>query len=258
MRMVLKFDCPGPNGQPWPAEFPQVLLALLEDGHCVTLVHGSSAFAGPSAASLENNGDEVLRFTEPENEEVIASIGTTNKFLVSRLNAAGIPAIGLCGADGRILRTRKKFAHGSASSSLAIASVDPFWLDVISQRKGIPLMANLGPGTDGGLHCLDAGELAAACAVAWQADALIFLTAYEGIRNTDGEIIRWLESGRLQTVMQDSKLSPEALSHLRACQDAIVRGVRRVRILPFARVASLAQFYFTRIVEGTEVILSTA
>jgi acetylglutamate kinase len=256
--MVLKIDAPGPQGQPWFDSFPGALTALLEDGHCVTVVHGNSAQPIRSVSSNGKNGHAKRKSAGSDEDALIADIGATNKSLVCRLNAAGMRALGLCGADGKILRMRRKNEMGSGRESLEIASVDPFWLDVISQQQSVLVMANLGPGPDKKLHRVDAGELAAACAVAWRADALVFLTAYEGIRNVGGEVIRWLEAGHVEALLQSSMLSPEVLSHLKAGHEAIKHGVRRVRILPFSCVNSLSQFYFAKIAEGTELILSSA
>ena len=43
------------------------------------------------------------------------------------------------------------------------------------------------------------------------------------------------------------------LPKLDACQQALRRGVGRVRILPAAEAEMLAQFYFAKLAVGTEV-----
>jgi acetylglutamate kinase len=46
------------------------------------------------------------------------------------------------------------------------------------------------------------------------------------------------------------------LPKLEACQEALRRGVPRVRILPASQVESLPQLYVSKIDHGTEVLVA--
>jgi acetylglutamate kinase len=95
--------------------------------------------------------------------------------------------------------------------------------------------------------------MAAACAVACRASALIFLTDVAGVKGADGSVIRWLNLGQVNELVATSIVSGGMLPKLEACRHALNRGVGRVRIFPASEAEALAQFYFEKSGAGTEV-----
>jgi len=95
--------------------------------------------------------------------------------------------------------------------------------------------------------------MAAACAAACHADALIFLTDVPGVKNAEGIVIPWLNTRQADDLAAGSIVSGGMLPKLQACKQALKEGVGRVRILPAAEAESLPQFYLTKIASGTEV-----
>ena len=61
----------------------------------------------------------------------------------------------------------------------------------------VPVLSSIALGFDGEYYNINADEMAAACAVAAHADALVFLTDVPGVRGADGQVMRWLPSTRL-------------------------------------------------------------
>jgi acetylglutamate kinase len=253
-------------------DFVHAIAELVREKHSVTVVHGRNrvllgaippADSSPSAPAAHSLIASHIRDLD------LMAGAKLNKTLVAMLGKARTQAVGLFGSDGNIIRTRQKLGHNGnrlrlndeASGNDAdeigveVAAVEPFWLEVIARNGGVPVIANFALGPDDEYYCIDADQLAAACAIAWNADALIFLTREDGIRNSDGSIIRWVNSEQLTGLAQDTAIPRSLLSKLGACHYALRRGVRRARILPIARSESLASFYFTKIEWGTEVIL---
>jgi acetylglutamate kinase len=96
--------------------------------------------------------------------------------------------------------------------------------------------------------------MAAACASACQANALIFLTDVAGVKAADGSVMRWLNTTDIPALVKGSVVGGGMLPKLQACQDALRSGVGRVRILPASEAEVLPGFYQGRIESGTEVM----
>ena len=96
--------------------------------------------------------------------------------------------------------------------------------------------------------------MAAACAVACEADALIFLTDVEGVKQADGSVMARLDIRQAAGLIVDSVISGGMMPKLEACAQALKAGVGRVRILPASQADALPQFYFSKIEYGTEVL----
>jgi acetylglutamate kinase len=252
-------------------DFVHAIAELVREKHSVTVVHGRNRVLLESVPPVDSTSSasatQSLIASHIRDLDLMAG-AKLNKTLVAMLGKARTQAVGLFGSDGNIIRTRQKLGHGNrlqlnneescggtCETGVEVAAVEPFWLEVIARNGGVPVIANFALGPDDEYYCIDADQLAAACAIAWNADALIFLTREDGVRSTDGSIIRWVNSEQLSGLIQDTTIPRSLLSKLGACHYALSRGVRRARILPIARSESLASFYFTKIEWGTEVIL---
>jgi len=234
------------------------VVELSDSGHCVAVVHG-----GGSALTrvLEQMGKQSqfvngLRVTDAETRDLglMVLAGMVNKKLVAALASVGRPAIGLCGGDGLMFRAEKKRIPGFDLGFVGkITSSDPRWLEVIWNAGGIPVLSSIALGFDGEYYNINADTMAAACASACAADALIFLTDVAGVKNAQGLVIPWLNTAQVPALIADSVIAGGMLPKLEACSDALRQGVKRVRILPAEQVDALPQFYFGDLSYGTEV-----
>ena len=98
--------------------------------------------------------------------------------------------------------------------------------------------------------------MAAACAIACHADALIFLTDVPGVKDAEGSVMPWLNMKEAAALVEHEVIAGGMLPKLEACGHALKRGVGRVRILPAAQAEILPQFYFAKLECGTEVIVA--
>jgi acetylglutamate kinase len=111
-------------------------------------------------------------------------------------------------------------------------------------------------GFDGEYYNVNADEMAAAAAIACRADALVFLTDVPGVRGSNGEVMRWLSIDQIAEMAKNAIISGGMLPKLGACREALLNGVKRVRILPAEAAGSLPDLCSTRVAHGTEVMVA--
>ena len=231
---------------------------LAQDGHRVAVVHGGGSALTRLLKQLGKQSEFVggLRVTDAETRDAALMVlgGMVNKKLVAAIQAAGMPAVGFCGGDGMTFRARKKFFRGRDLGFVGeICFAEPCWIEALWRQGGIPVLASLALGADGEYYNVNADEMAAACAAACHANALIFLTDVPGVKNADGSVVHWLSTKQAEDMVAGSIISGGMLPKLAACKQALKEGVGRVRILPAAEAEALPQFYLTKLECGTEV-----
>jgi acetylglutamate kinase len=182
--------------------------------------------------------------------------GRVNKSLVAALKSHGQDAVGLSGGDGNAFRARKKKTNPDLGFVGEIASSDPRYLQAIWAIGAVPVISSIALGFDGEYYNINADEMAAACAVATKADALVFLTDVPGVKGADGNVMRWLTLAQIPLLEQQQVVSGGMLPKLNACREALLHGVKRVRILPAEAAASLPDLCSTRVNYGTEVMVA--
>jgi acetylglutamate kinase len=199
-----------------------------------------------------------LRVTDAETRDVALMVlaGKVNKQLVAGLGALGVPAMGLSGGDGLIFRARKKRTTPDLGYVGEIAASDPRWLEAIWNLNGVPVLSSMALGFDGEYYNVNADEMAAACAIACRADALVFLTDVPGVKGANGAVLRWLSIDQIAEMALSAVISGGMLPKLSACREALLNGVKRVRILPAEAAASLPDLCSSRVTHGTEVMVA--
>jgi acetylglutamate kinase len=236
----------------------QAVAALSHAGHRVAVVHGGGAAFTHVLKQMGKQSEFVqgLRVTDVETRDVALMVlsGLVNKKLVAALASTGCSAIGLCGGDGMMFRAEKKQMPGVELGYVGeITAADSYWLDTTWNAGGIPVLSSIALGFDGEYYNVNADTMAAACATACEADALIFLTDVPGVKNAQGVVIPWLNASELPALIADSVIAGGMLPKLEACTRALREGVKRVRILPAEQVEALLQFYSSNLNCGTEV-----
>ena len=236
----------------------QSIAELARDGHRVAVIHGGGSALTRMLERLGEKREFVdgLRVTDAETRDVALMVlaGVVNKKMVAAIQDAGMPAIGFCGGDGMTFRARRKFVHGNDLGFVGeICFADPCWMEALWQQGGIPVMASLALGADGEYYNVNADEMAASCAAACHANALIFLTDVAGVKDAAGSVMPWLSTKQAAELVAGSVISGGMLPKLRACGQALKQGVGRVRILPATEAEVLPQFYMTKLSCGTEV-----
>ncbi|MGA2337809.1 MAG: acetylglutamate kinase [Terriglobales bacterium] len=259
MKIVVKIGGAALEDKPILQKCAKAVVQLAEDGHQVAVVHGGGSALTRTLKLLGKKSDFIhgLRVTDAETRDVALMVlaGIVNKSLVAAIAAAGCPAIGLCGGDGGVFRARKKQdAEHDLGFVGEICFSEPRWLRAIWAEGGIPVLSSVALGGDGEYYNVNADQMAAACAIACEADALIFLTDVPGVKQADGSVIARLDTNQVAGLINESVVSGGMMPKLEACTQALKSGVGRVRILPAAQVEMLPLFYFTKLECGTEVL----
>lgn len=256
MKLVVKIGGAALDNKELVKSFAHSVAGLTKAGHKVVVVHGGGAALSRTMKELGRESQFVngLRVTDLQTRDVAIMVlaGQLNKQLVAAIGRAGQPAIGLCGGDLRIIRAAKKRGQDLGYVG-EICSVESQWFEAMA--GAVPVIASIALGNDGEYYNVNADSVASACAVAWKADALIFLTDVPGVKGADGAVIRWLDIKNIDAMVQESVISGGMLPKLAACTNALKKGVGRVRIMPAANVEVLPGFFTHRIDFGTEVIV---
>ncbi len=233
---------------------------LARDGHQVALVHGGGMQLTRLLAQMGKKSEFVagLRVTDAETRDAALMVlgGRVNKSLVAALTQCGQSAMGLTGGDGHVFRARKKKTDPDLGFVGEIAATDPKWLDAIWTMGAVPVISSIALGFDGEYYNINADEMASAAAIATKADALVFLTDVAGVKGADGQVMRWLSLPQIPALEQQAIVFGGMLPKLNACKQALMHGVKRVRILPAGSAASLPDLLSSRVNDGTEVMVA--
>ena len=261
MRVVVKIGGAALDDPSTQRKCARAVGELAKDGHQVAVVHGGGRALTRTLKLLGQESKFVngLRVTDRLTRDVALMVlaGLVNKKLVAAIQAEGFPALGLSGGDGISFRARKPHTLGCDLGFVGeICLADSRWLELIWQNGGIPVLSSMALGLDWEYYNVNGDQMAAACAAACHADALIFLTDVPGVKNREGTVIRFLKTDEVADLAADRVIGGGMLPKLEASKEALRRGVRRVRIFPAEQAEVLPQFYFRKLEWGTEVTSS--
>ena len=260
MKYVIKLGGAGLENPTLLAGCVRAIADLVQDGNQVAVVHGGGIQLTKTLAQLGKKSEFIngLRVTDAETRDAALMVlaGKVNKSLVAALGAVGQPAIGVSGGDGLMFRARKKRTDPDLGFVGEIAASDPRWIESIWQLHGVPVISSMALGFDGEYYNINADEMAAACATACKADALVFLTDVPGVKGASGEVMRWLSIDQIAEMAKSAVISGGMLPKLSACREALLHGVKRVRILPADAASVLPDLCTSRVAQGTEVMVA--
>jgi len=260
MKYVIKLGGAGLENPSLLQGCVRAIADLVRDGNQVAVVHGGGIQLTKTLEALGKKSEFIdgLRVTDAETRDVALMVfgGRVNKGLVAALGAVGQAAIGMSGGDGLMFRARKKRTEPDLGFVGEIAASDPRWIEAIWQLQGVPVICSMALGFDGEYYNINADEMASACARACHADALVFLTDVPGVRGANGEVMRWLSIDQIAEMAKSAVISGGMLPKLSACREALLHGVKRVRILPAEAANVLPDLCTSRVAEGTEVMVA--
>jgi len=175
------------------------LAAWAREGRRWVLVHGISAEADALGEALGHPPRYVTsasgftsRYTDARTRDILLmAYGRVNAHLVAELHRRGVPAIGLRGFDGGLLRARRKEALRVREGDRILVlrgdysgtpdGVNGALLERLLALGLYPVIAPMGLTPDGEIVNVDGDRAAAAIAGALRAEGLIFLTGAPGL-----------------------------------------------------------------------------
>lgn len=222
----------------------EALLGELADlraaGHAVILVHGG----GPeidhalSRRGLSTTRVEGLRVTDEAALEVAESVlcATANKRLVRLCLQHGIPAVGISGQDGGMVRARRAISPSGGDLGYVgqVKRVDPAPLYALLDAGFMPIISPIAV-DERSRHAynVNADTVAGAIAAAVKADAYVALTNVERVlrdpANPESAIDRLTVTDALHFAASDacaSGMKPKMLAAI----EAVTGGARRAYI----------------------------
>ena len=162
--------------------------------------------------------------------------GIVNKRLVNSLVVAGVPALGLSGEDGPLIRAEviDAMSLGFAGRPVAInlpllkTLMSANYLPVIS-----PVAYNSSSDAGGSLN-VNGDDAAAAIAVGLGADELLLIADVDGVRDENGEVVSSLNAQSAAELIGNGAANGGMAAKLESALTAIAAGVARVRISDLA------------------------
>ncbi len=213
------------------------IAAAQKEGHAIVIVHGGGR---QLTRHLEERGIESrfidgLRVTSDESMDAVLKVlaGSVNKQLTGALRAAGANSVGISGVDGR-LTTASRMAEELGWVG-RIQQVDASLLRLLTNAGMVPVVACVA-GDDRGLAWnINADQMAVACAEAFGADALIFLTDVAGVLDANGDLLPSLNLESLRGLIESGVARGGMRAKLNAAAAAVAAGIRAVVIAPGSR-----------------------
>lgn len=213
--------------------------ALQMAGVHVVVVHGGGkAITGYlSRMGIPSRFLDGYRVTDGEAVAVAEMVlsGLVNKQIVTALQGLQVPAAGISGKDGGILRAVKKEIPGGDLGHVGeIVSADVTLIRLLLSGGYVPVISPVAGGENGESYNCNADDAACAVAEALEADKLVFLTDVDGIlmdRRNAKTAISQLTAAQARELLDNGLIQGGMVPKLNSCVRALDRGVRRVVVL---------------------------
>ena len=218
------------------ASFASDIVLMRSVGIRPVVVHGGGPQIGALLERLGIGTEFVrgLRVTDAATLDVVRMVllGQVNPDLVAAINVHGPLAVGLSGADSRLLTTRG--IDPELGFVGEVSAVNTTVLDRLLAERLIPVVATIGADAAGQAHNVNADTAAGAIAAALGAEKLIYLTDVEGLRRdaSDPEsVVSSLDARELEALMGAGAVTAGMIPKAESCLRAVQGGVRQAHIL---------------------------
>jgi acetylglutamate kinase len=182
-----------------------------------------------------------LRVTGPETIDAVLKVfaGTVNHELVAALNRAGALAVGLTGIDALLAEAEQMDPELGAVGRVVRSNAGV--LDVLTAARYLPVVACVAGDRRGNIYNVNADQMAVACAAAFRADELIFLTDVDGVMDATRTVRPQLTAADCRRLIADGVATGGMQAKLNAAMAGLAGGVGSVRIAPGAAPDILAR-----------------
>ena len=226
------------------------LAAVAASGHELVIVHGGGKQMTRFLAErgVESKFVNGLRVTSPDVVDAVLKVfaGTVNHELVSAFVKAGARGVGLSGIDAGL--TEAEQLNPELGAVGKVVSADPTLLDLLCGHGYLPIIACVAGNRRGEIFNVNADQMAVACAAAFRASQLIFLTDVPGVKGGDGERIPELLASAAQQLIANGVATGGMEAKLNSACRALADGVGEVRIAAGQEVNAVA-----RLLAGEEI-----
>ena len=226
-------------------EQPDTLQRLLDDFRAIPgnkiLVHGGgrSATALSTRLGIESKMVDGRRITDADTLQVVTMVygGLVNKNIVAKLQAAGVNAIGLTGADSDVIRAEKRpvtdIDYGFVGDVTAVNSV---FLSSLLEANTVPVLAPLTHDGKGQMLNTNADTIAAETAKALSGlykVTLVYCFEKPGVLlnpDDDSSVIPYISYYDFPRLVNDGTISGGMIPKIQNAFNALNAGVSSVLI----------------------------
>ena len=224
--------------------------AACSKGAELVVVHGGGKQLTRYLAErgIESRFANGLRVTTPETLDAVLKVfaGSVNHELVASLNRAGALAVGLSGIDALLVEAEQmEPALGAVGR---VTKSNPALLHLLVANGYLPVVACVAADRQGHIYNVNADQLAVACAAAFGAQQLIFLTDVEGVMDGGRRVCAALTVAESRGLIESGIATGGMLAKLNAAVAALTAGVGQVRI-----AAGAAERVVERLLAGEEI-----
>lgn len=243
-QLVVKF---GGNAMVAPdlqQAFAQDVALLNVLGIHTTVVHGGGPHINAALEMVGKAGEFVqgMRVTDAQTMRVVQWVltGEVQADLVARIQAEGMPCIGLSGRDGNFIQAHKLWLQDEQNPNNKldigfVGQVQSVRASVITdlQAQGYcAVVSPIGIGVEDGLpYNINADVAAGSVATALGAHKLLMLTNIAGVQDKAGEVLPQLDTKNIAALIEDGTISGGMIPKVQGALSAAQTGVETVQIV---------------------------
>lgn len=217
--------------------------SLQADGGALAIVHGGGRAIDAALAErgITPRKQDGIRLTDAATLAVVVDVlaGRANTTLVAALNAHGVRAVGLTGADaglGLSARVESMAADGGATVDPGlvgqpVSTAQTALIGDLARHGYVPVIASIGADAAGALLNVNADVMAAHVAAATGAASLLLAGGTAGVLDASGATLPELDEAMLDAIVADGTATAGMVAKLNAARAALTAGVPDVRIV---------------------------
>ena len=202
------------------------LVALQREGRAIVVVHGGGRVISEwlERCNVATRFERGLRVTDSATLDVVVAVlcGLVNTQLVAAIGALGGRAVGLCGADGRLIEARVKDPALGYTGEVVRVNTGP--IESLLREGYMPVIAPLGVDRDGPagqLLNINADTAAGEIASALGAEGLLLLTDVAGVMDGVGRPIPRLSAAEASALIAQGVIMGGMIPKVEACLCAL-------------------------------------
>jgi acetylglutamate kinase len=248
----------GPSEAAALASFASDVVLMRSVGIRPIVVHGGGPQIGDLMARLGKQPEfqQGLRVTDAETLDIarMVLVGKVNPEIVAAINVHGPLAVGLSGADSRLITAVPRDPLLGYVGD--VGTVNPTLLHQLLNEELIPVVATIGADASGQAFNINADTAAGAIAAALKAEKLIYLTNIEGLRRDvrdPATLLSSVTTDDLRALLDSGAISEGMIPKVASCMEAVLGGVGGAHILDGRVPHSLLLEIFTAGGVGTMI-----
>ncbi len=211
------------------------ILLLNQLGVKIVLVHGGGPEISQGVKLLGKEPQFIngLRVTDEDTINVVLQMlaGKVNKSLVALLKGKGV---GLCGADGSMIKCEKLQAEVDYGFVGNITKVNTQLLEIALNANFIPVISTVGVDASGQIYNINADTAASEIAIALKAEKLVSMTDIAGLlrdRFDESTLIPEVKVADVQALIDEGIIAGGMIPKIACCTDFIQAGGKEASII---------------------------